>query len=397
MKRRQFLKTSSASALTLGFSPLLRFAHSPDSKKERRLILVELTGGNDALNMVTPRHSKSLRLLRPTLLRSEDQLIPISEKYALHPNLAGMLPIFKSGQMSIINNVGYLPTNRSHFRSLDIWHSGITDKVETQRGWVGRALKEQQKVDKKLDVSLFHLADGPLPLCFGGSPFPITTLKTLDDLRFGGGSEVQEIIRKASEGEKRKGSDADFLKKTTRSALEAAKKIGATSRKTPDGFSKDHFGRQMGLVASLAQAFRGNQIFFTHLTGFDTHAVQNESQPVLLASLSRGLVALQKFLGNLGFGESTILVYSEFGRRVKENASRGTDHGAAGTALLLGDQVRGGLFGGDIDLGNLLAGDLRPNVDFRTVYQDVLSGVLGRESKSLKPDFGQMLRLIRPK
>ncbi|MFT7618044.1 MAG: hypothetical protein ACI97A_001683 [Planctomycetota bacterium] len=397
MKRRDFLKAGSASAISLGLMPLA-FSLSPSmALSNRRLILVELTGGNDGLSMVIPRGNKELKLLRPTLQIADQVLAPLNENFGLHPNLASLVPFFKQGKVAIVNNVGYQPSNRSHFRSLDIWHSGVSDRIETQRGWLGRQLASEKKKYSAHKMSLFHLGSGPLPLCFGGSPHPVTALRSLNDLKFSGKEEVLQKIVDSAKKKKEDSSDIAFLKESTQSALEAAKKCDGIKANGTSLFSNDPFGKQLSLVSSLSTAFGGDQIYFTNISGFDTHAVQNETQPILLASLARGLSALMKTLTKTEAAATTILVYSEFGRRVKENASRGTDHGAAGPCLILGNQVKGGIYGGSIDLKNLSDGDLRPKIDFRSVYADLVGGALRMSTSTLKPEFGPKLELIRRK
>lgn len=394
MKRRKFLLSGSASALALGLFPLEAVFSTPGSTSRRKLILVELTGGNDGLSMVAPRASKTLKVLRPTLALPSQSLIPVNADLGLHSSLAGLLPTLKAGNLAIVNNVGYLPSDRSHFRSLDIWHSGVSKRMETHVGWLGRQLALEKKTNPKHKMSLFHLGSGPLPLCFAGAPHPVTALQSLSDLKLGGRKNTAKKIAAANVGADKDVSDLDFLKKSTKDALVAAKKCEGITATDTLGFSTDSFGKQMSLVASLSSAFEGDQVFFTNITGFDTHAVQNETQPILLKSLGRGLTTLMTKLKQQKDTNFTILVYSEFGRRVKENASKGTDHGAAGPCLVLGNHVKGGIFGGPIDLQNLMNGDLRPTTDFRSVYAELVSGSLGMKSKSLRPEFGPKLGLI---
>ncbi len=395
IRRRCFLKTTGAGALGLALSPGSLLRPNEPTEATGSLVLVELAGGHDGLNMIVPLKEPQLSTLRPTLFLRGNQRIHLNESFALTTNLAPLHAFFQSRRMMILHNVGYLPTNRSHFHSMDVWHSGVVKGDNRKFGWLGGALRQHVKSKGKGHFNLFHLADGPVPLCLHGAPVPVTSLRSLDDLK------LATSPRKLAHLLPRSGSSRDdlaFLTDATRTALRTVERLETRDKKGrhPSGtFPRDPFGRQMALVTRLAPMFSGHQIFFTRLGGFDTHSRQRESLPALHSSLARGLKALLDNLPPARGTKTTILVYSEFGRRVAENGSQGTDHGAAGPALVLGDDLNGGFVGKGPDLGNLMDGDLRPQIDFRNVYGNLLEDVLGIRSHGMKGDFGPKLRLFR--
>ncbi len=395
MERRDFLRSNAAMALAFGLAPAGRFFGSESLAPSRRLILVELTGGNDSLSMIVPKKSPLLHKLRPTLALPDQQLLPLSQSLGFHPNMPSCSSLLKKKQLAVINHVGYQHPNRSHFLSMDFWHSGGTDEKKLNVGWLGKALSDQAQKRGSSSLSLFHLADGPMPLCFAGSPHPVLSMRDPRDLKFSGEKDSRTLLRALVGQKRKKDSDIDFLLRSTEEALSSSEKLEGKKVRTDKAFSQDAFGKQMALVSLLAKASPGDQVLFTRITGFDTHSAQRSSQPALLASLDRGLGQIMKALDHKKFGSTTILVYSEFGRRVQENASKGTDHGAGGSVLVLGSWLKGGVFGGNMDLDNLLDGDLRPKVDFRTVYHEVLEGSLGIRAKHLEATFGSKLGLAR--
>ena len=396
MKRRKFIQTLGGGLVLGNLLPDVLAGHRATRKtKGRKLFIVKLRGGNDGLNTLIPFADPLYAQNRPTLKVPRDLVLQLDEKIALHPNLPAFLERFKKRHLCILQGVGYEPPNRSHSRSADIWQSAITDRIDVTSGWLGRMAKQIKEEKTKDQWSFFHLGDGPNPLLFADAPFPVTSLKSIEELTLKVNRNARRIlVANNTGGAKEVSSDADFLAAMTRAALQAESKVRDAAQEDSKGFPTSPFGKQLALAAKLSGAFPGHQAFFCSLDGFDTHAGQNTSHPILLVTLDRALKPLLRTLDYRG-DDYAILVYSEFGRRVKENASRGTDHGVAGPVFLFGNKVLGGLFGSKPRLDDLINGDLRPEIDFRNVYREVLSGFFGASTRAVARGKGEEIRLFR--
>jgi uncharacterized protein (DUF1501 family) len=379
MKRRQFIEVVGASALASTWSPA--FGRWPlredEGGADRCLLIIELSGGNDGLNTIVPRDDDRYRRARPTLAVPKAQTLKLSDELGLHPRLRALEPAWKKGQIAIVNDVGYPHPDRSHFRSMDIWQSGVPDGVETRSGWIGRSLAARKK-EADLD-GLFALGGGPSPLLFEGGPRSVTSLSSISDLELRGGKAQKEAVRAGLEprpGEKSSPA-LDRIRAASSHALELSRRLqraSAAATKRREAFPGTPFGAQLALVSSLLEGGFRRSIFHVRLGGFDTHARQNESHPILLGVLAEGLAALLRESAKLESAPAlTTMVFSEFGRRVRENGSAGTDHGAAGPVLLLSDHIKSGLHGSPPDLADLDEGDLRYQHDFRALGRCLLS------------------------
>lgn len=357
MNRRQFLLASAG----LAGLALLRPAFAQE-QPERMLVLVHLFGGNDALNTVVPVGDSRYRRARPTLALGSDQLVGKRQGLALHGALAPLLPLWESGKMAIVNGVGYPNSNQSHFISSDVWHTGRSSATMGD-GWLGRYLDlagaSAVNVDETLTRALWSSRTQPLCVRSPGS------FQLVERDR-----EMVELI-----GSMYADGPDPHLGATYREMSRAFKRLA----RCPGEERRSNDFRQ-SLAAVLALMPEAN-IYHTTLSGFDTHSNQSGKHHEVLSTLATGLAEFWKELERRGWADrTTVVAYSEFGRRVQENGSGGTDHGAAGVSLVLGPSVRGGFQGDYPDLGDLDKGNLRHTVDFRRLYAGLLEGWLEVDS-----------------
>ncbi len=368
--RRGFLGLLGSGALGLALDPARLFAAQPDASSPGQLVFLQLTGGNDALNTVVPRKDPLYRKLRKELGVPAPAVLALDEDLGLHPELAPLMTHFEKGRLAVLPTVGSPRPDLSHFRSLDNWHAGRVDVENPKDGFVGRALRAADNAD----VELFHVGEGPNPLMFRGAPRPVVSLNTLDDLILRtppprGGSHLpsggdDELVRRLEAAQRQ----AEAMN----ARLTQAKKAADDSAYPPFPLA-----RRLSVIASLIATAERPAVYFVEQGGFDTHASQDVAHPVLLRSFGQSLAG---FLADLGakkkLGATCVAVFSDFGRRAQENASRGTDHGKAGPMFLTGGRVAGGVVGSSYDLEHLDEGDLVMDIDYRSVQHHLLTEIL---------------------
>lgn len=347
-------------------------------KDGRRVVLLFLEGGNDGLNTVVPFRDDLYYQARPRLAirpAKEDQL-PVD--LALHPALRPWHELYQAGRLSVLQNVGYPRPDLSHFVSRDIWHSGQRDAdprhsgrhnaAQRHSGWVGRVAE---------GVALAGLP----PLAVGVQEAPLllksaaTNGLTLDSLE-GFALDAAPLTLAMPE----QTGLTSLIAAATRSAQEASRQLRQVAAKVPawEHYPDSALAERLQLLARLVRADAGPPVLWTQLGGFDTHAQQAPTHAALLGQLAGATHAFQADLARDGTDQRTLLlIYSEFGRRVAENGSLGTDHGVAGPMFALGPGVRGGALGPPPNLGDLEQGNLRPGLDFRAVFSEVVRDWLG--------------------
>ncbi|MCE7871963.1 DUF1501 domain-containing protein [bacterium CPR1] len=353
MKRRDFLKA------TLAMAGVMMLPEIPMAATPRKLVLVHLFGGNDGLNTVVS-DSSLYRKLRPRLALKADQVVPLKSGLAFHRALEPLMPIWQTGRLALINGVGYPEPNRSHFHSSDIYHTAVL-RGTARYGWLGRFLDSNQagavNVGSTLTRALY--AKIAQPLC----------IKTADPFRIQGHqAELSAMYR-----------DFGGHLGSTFAHLEEA--MDHCQACPGESVSSGDFGKSLDVILRLLPHGR---VFCTALSGFDTHSSQPKRHAEVLSELARGLAGFLAALRRRGQDRDVVVaVYSEFGRRVEENASGGTDHGTAGPLFVLGTGVKGGLYGEVPSLSNLKEGDLVHTVDFRAVYSTLLSRWLQADASAV--------------
>jgi uncharacterized protein (DUF1501 family) len=362
------------------------------------LVVIELSGGNDGLNTLVPFEDPLYYKNRPTLALPKAELIKLSDTAGLHPQLAGLGELFRQGQLAVVQGVGYPEPDRSHFRSMEIWHTASTNKSAPPTGWLGRLLDETPQAEGGQLAGLSLTAS--LPQAFQAEKFIVPVVRQLAELE-GEGQEASpraKLQRKLSTAPSAAASQVAFLRKQAEAVYLASERIKQAAAKYESKvmYPESELGSQLRQAAQIISAGLGARILFASQDGYDTHAAQADSHAELLAALSASLSAFQQDLAALKAADRVlVMVFSEFGRRVDENGSRGTDHGAASCMLVAGSRVQGGLTGRHPSLEQLGDGDLIFTTDFRSVYATLLDGWLGAGAAHLLGEPFPRLDLIR--
>jgi uncharacterized protein (DUF1501 family) len=380
--RRHFLKNS-AGIIALGAtSPaFLSRALAASVPNGRILVIVQLEGGNDGLNTVIPFADDAYQKARPSLAMGANTVHKLDDHIGLHPQMEGMKGLFDEGVLSVIQGVGYPNPNRSHFRSMDIWNSAQPETQFTGDGWLGRAL--DSSVGRfSGQVPALALGTGNLPLALVAEKTNVPSIQSIDDykLQLGNGSTSDqnrraEFARKIATSSKSETGDLDFLRQTLGTAIDSAQRLQEVTAayKPASNYPQTALSQNLKTIAQLIAGDMGTRIFFVSLGGFDTHSRQAGSHGALMNELSGAVSAFYKDLKGHKLDQKVLLAtYSEFGRRLKENASLGTDHGAASQMFIASTATKGGIIGDHPSLTDLDEGDVKHAIDFRSVYATIL-------------------------
>ncbi len=378
------------------------------------LVVLQLSGGNDGLNTVVPYENDLYYRLRPRLALPRDQVLKLVDGLGLHPSLEGFKALYDAGQLAILQGVGYPNPNRSHFVSMDVWHTADPDQ-RRHTGWLGRYVDaccagEDPGGDPVTAIALAREA----PLALQGEHYVPVVFESAKDLAWRGEGRRDAraagafLAMNAPPATQPSGAPApagarQFIYRAAADALVRAEELrGAvgTSRSARPRRAGNRLAAELDVVGRLIRAGLPTQVYYVSLGGFDTHAAQLPRQQQLLRLLGD---ALRDFVDDLaadGLAERVlVLCFSEFGRRVEENASGGTDHGEAAPMFLAGGRLRGGLHGRHPDLARLHRGDLAYGCDFRRVYaavlQDWLSVPPAQVHKLLGGGFGSPLPIVK--
>ena len=393
LPRRRFFEQASqgASVLTFGLTaPGVLCEAATRSKEDRILVVVEMAGGNDGLNTVIPHRDDLYRVARPQIAIGSSDVLPIDDDLGLHPAMRGMADLLESGQLAIVQGVGYENPNRSHFESMDIWHSCQRKDEPRQDGWIGRYL-ESADLASLSDPPALHLGKRQQPFALMSRDIRVPSIQSLEQFRLHSADspEIRNAIRSLSNQSRGDASDLlGFVQASSRNALEASERMEAAGvkYKPSESYPDSALGRQLETVAKLIASGLQTRVYYVRIDGFDTHANQPDAHAVLLRSVSDAVSTLVRDVNAQGDGDRLLVMcFSEFGRRVAENASDGTDHGAAGPVFLAGNGVRAGTVGKHPPLDDLQNGDLQHVVDFRQVYAAVLKNWL---KSSIRPVLG---------
>jgi uncharacterized protein (DUF1501 family) len=376
LKRREFLTITGG--LIVGLGTLSRTGRVQSAGVStapppggRSLVVIYLGGGNDGLNTVAPFGQGAYYDARPTLAIKESEALPLTGKLGLHPNLKGLKALYDQGKVAIIQGVGYPEPNRSHFRSFDIWATAQPKGV-APIGWLGKYLDRSGGAQGNPLRAVAVGSAIPKPLV-GVTPAAIA-IERLDGFSVKGTPAAQRAVR-AMYGVKDGGPMA-LIQGRGQAALDAADAVQKLAGGYVPGVTypqRNRLAANLQLIAQLLAGGSPTQLFYTTLGGFDDHANEKAGHDALLGELDGAIAAFQADLEAQGLADRVVtFVHSEFGRRVKENGSGGTDHGAAGPALLIGKPVAGGMVGDHPSLTDLLDGDLKYTIDFRSIYATLL-------------------------
>ena len=402
--RRQFVK-GGVSAFTLGFAApqfLCDLAHA-QQVQGRTLVVLYLNGGNDSLSTLVPYRDQAYYSRRPTLAIPAGTVLQIGSDQAgnelgLHPRLTGLHDIFNEGRLAIIQRTGYQNSSRSHFQGFDIWGTGNPGNSQGT-GWLGRYLDTlPSPVDPLVAWNTTRETPRALAARTVGVP-AITNPASYSFSSPNNGTEAQlertAAVRISSHLPVDRPQLA-FVSSTARAALATLDQVARVASYAPSvSYPNNGLGQALRAVAGAMNRQIGTKVFWVQTGGYDTHANQGANQGAyvtLMGTLNDGVLAFYNDLKNQGLLSSTLVIlFSEFGRRISENGSTGTDHGAAGVMMALGGPVRGGLYGTAADLRQdpanpaleNNAGDVKFETDFRAVYAKVIDAWLGSNSVSL--------------
>ncbi len=393
MDRRKFLKQSSL-ASSLFFVPSFVKAFEQVASASlgyKRLVIVQLSGGNDGLNTIVPFRNDIYYRERPAIAIPKTEVLKLNDEVGLNPSLTPLKRLYDEGYLSIINNVGYPNPVRSHFRSMDIWQTATDSDKFSQSGWLGRYLDNYGKSPySAIEV------DESLSLAMKGET--VNAIATKDPRAFHNLSRDPYFknIQKHKNDAHLSEHNLGYLYKSMIDAHSSAKYIYETSKtvSTTQEYPKNKFGQQLKTTAKFINSGLDTKVFYTSLNGFDTHANQLNTQKRLLKQYADGIEAfVQDLKANGTFKDTLVLTFSEFGRRVKQNASVGTDHGTANNVFIIGENLKKkGFYNNMANLSNLDDnGDLKFEIDFRTIYATVLDKWLEvDDEKVLNKSFSQL-------
>jgi uncharacterized protein (DUF1501 family) len=373
---------------------LARSARAAAPQKEGRvLVVIQLDGGNDGINTVVPFKDEGYARHREILRLPTNRLIRIADGVGLHPAMRGAGKLLESGRLAIVPGVGYPNPSRSHFQSMAVWHTARFDpKDHDGPGWIGRGL-DSAPLPAPNGPSSLYIGAGALPAALRGISTTASALERIDDLVLDGPTASTFTPRDAPETRDAPDDLTAFVQRTTLDAYAAADRLAALGRDDSSArYPSTALANRLGLIARLLKGGFGARVFYTVQGSYDTHAAQPGAHSQLLTELSG---ALEAFLDDLAISglldRVLVLAFSEFGRRVAENSTAGTDHGTSGPVFLAGSKLRPGLVGSYPSLTDLTDGDLKTTIDFRRVYATLLEDWLGLGShKTLNGTFEPM-------
>ncbi len=365
---------------------------SGNGTKKRSLVVIQLSGGNDALNTIVPYNDGLYYDSRRSIRIEPDKVLKIDDRFGFNPSMAPLKDLWDEGEVAIINGVGYPKPDRSHFRSMDIWHTAEPTKIGHD-GWLGRALRD---LDPKGENVLTGINFGRgLPRALSCQGVPVASVGG-DLANYGLFPEKQDeqlrqyALQCFSEmygGVDGRDAVMSFLGQTGSNALRGADilKTAPSKYSSTVEYAADPLAQSLKAVAQVMFADFGTQVYYTQQGSYDTHADQMN---VHTKATSQAAAAIRDFMDDLKEHgreeEAIILAFSEFGRRVKDNGN-GTDHGSGGVAFIIGGQVNGGTYAEypSLRLEDQLEGDLQFNNDFRSTYATILDRWLGLDSKAI--------------
>lgn len=379
MKRRDFLKTSALASGALLLPDILRAsANNMLAVEDKILIVIQWSGGNDGLNTVIPIKNDLYYQYRQKIgIRASDAL-GLTSEVGLHPKLLALREMFDEGELAILQNVGYPEPDRSHFRSMDIWQSASASDVYWSDGWIGRMLDAGFLPQDAIEI------DDSLSLALKGKIKKGLAIRDIKQAH-----QLASIGNHMCDGA-HDHDNVSYLRTTLREATSGIDYIYSQSNKKTStaAYPITEFGRQMKSTSELIMSGCKTRVYYLTLGGFDTHAGQPGTQNRLFQEYSQAIGALKSDLKKENrWKDVAILTFSEFGRRVKENAGRGTDHGTAGVSFIMGGSIKTpGLYGGMPKLDQLVDGDLIHEIDFRRMYATLLDDWMGVSSAKILSD-----------
>ena len=375
---------------------------STNGNKERTLVVLQLSGGNDYLNTVVPYTNGLYYDNRPTIAHDPERVLKIDDQVGFRPGLEPIKRLWDEGKVAIINGIGYPEPNRSHFRSMDIWHTAMPEEIGTE-GWLGRAIREMDPKGENVLTGV-NIGRG-LPRSLAVKGVPVASVGNLETYGLFPDTEDEALRKYAVEsfakmyGSKGKDAVMDFLGQTGRDALKGADMLRTAPAKYTSNveYATDPISQDMQSAAKVMFAGFGTRILHTQYGSFDTHSGEIFKHDLLWRDTARAVGDFWDDVTEHGLDDQTvILMFTEFGRRIKDNGS-GTDHGSGGVAFLIGNAVNGDMYGEypSLEEKDQIEGDLRYNNDFRTTYSSILEQWLDIEAAPIVNGSFEQFELIR--
>ena len=347
---------------------------------EKKIVVVQLSGGNDYLNCIIPYNNSEYLDNRPNVRITEDRVLPIGNGLGMNPSMAPVKELYDNGKVAVIHGTGYPVPSRSHFRSMDIWHTAEPTKVGNE-GWLGNAINQMYPNHDNVVAAVNFGAGLPRSLVSHGAP--VASVTDLDNYGLmshvgdeGVRTEALQAFKDMYTQAIGTGPVMDYLSETGLNALKGAEILSSVTRDYTSSveYATDSFSKSMKGAAQVLQADIGTRICYTQHGSFDAHTNGIALQEGLLTDISSGIYDFYEDMKQANKSDDVIMfVFSEFGRRVKDNGN-GTDHGSGGVAFVIGDAVEGGHYSEYPSLNpkDLVEGDLAFNLDFRSIYTEIL-------------------------
>ena len=361
------------------------------TKKDPVIVVLQLTGGNDYFNTVIPYNDPLYMDNRPYIKYPLEEVIKVDDQIGFMPTMGPIKELYDQGKVAVIHGIGYPDSPRSHFRSMDIWHTCEPDKVGIE-GWAGKVTRELDP-HKENVLTAINFGHG-LPRALVVPGVPVAAIADLSNYGVLTGITDRDQRSKALDLFARMyapaigaGAVTDYLRSTGMDALKGADvvKVAPEMYSSNVEYPNSQIASHLKDIAQVYLADLGTRIFYTQHASFDTHAGEMNAHPTLWQEVSEGITAFFDDLHDHGRGENVLMyLFSEFGRRVHDNGS-GTDHGAAGAAFVIGDKVKGGMYGEypSRKAEDLEQGDLVPNYDFRGAYTSIVEDWMGMDAKPI--------------
>jgi uncharacterized protein (DUF1501 family) len=395
IKRKDFLQVGSLATASVMLPKFLKAFEKPSTVPpgNKVLVVLQFSGGNDGLNTVIPITNDIYYNARPKLAIAKTDALQLTTDVGLNPALSAFKSLYDAGNLSVLNGVGYPNPNRSHFRSMDIWHSASKSTEYVNTGWLGRYLDAQcngcAQPTQALEI------DDVLSLALKGQNNKALALK--DPARLYNGS-TDKLLKQITSAHTSAHETVDYLYKTMAETLSSAEYIFKQSKKSPTNFKypSTDLGKSLQTISSLIQSDINTKVYYVSVGSFDTHINQQTQQKRLFTQINDAVAAFTTDLKNNNrFNDVLLMTFSEFGRRVTQNASGGTDHGTASNMFFVSGALKQkGILNAMPNLQNLVDGDLQHTVDFKQVYATVLDNWLGANHKDILGSTHQTLSFI---
>lgn len=397
--RREFIKKSAFA--TAGSMMIPNFLKAYETQQmgfvqntDKTLVIIQLSGGNDGLNTVVPYRNDLYYKARPSIGIKQDKVLKLNDEIGLNPSMGALRELYDNGLVSIINNVGYPNPDRSHFRSMDIWHTASDSDEYLTTGWIGRYLDSSCQINcspyKALEI------DDTLSLALKGDK--IKALSTKDPVKLYKQVNNNFVERLSQTKPVSEHENVSYLYKTLAETASSAEVLHSKSKiyRSTGQYPQGELGQNLKTIAELIISGMPTNVYYVSISGFDTHFNQVNQQNRLLENYAESVkVFTEELKRNNKLNDVVVMTFSEFGRRVKQNASGGTDHGTANNVFLIGGNLkRPAVLNEAPDLKNLDDGDLKFSVDFREIYASLLRNWLNVNDVAILEKRFEGLKLV---